>query len=125
MDMMVVQLSVVDLRNIIAEAVSLAIEKTDTVKEAEQENNNDTDVLGAKEVCAMLHIKPITLYTKTANNLIPHYKQGNRLYFSKTELQKWILNGRKLTQEEREELASQILFEKNRRKLKKHFNNQM
>ena len=36
-----------------------------------------------------------TIYGLASKGLIPFLKQGNRLYFSKKELNEWILSGRK------------------------------
>lgn len=53
-------------------------------------------ILGSKEVltideCALFTgYKTSTLYTFTCRKMIPHFKKGNSLYFSKKEIEEWM-----------------------------------
>lgn len=53
------------------------------------------DYISAKAASVLLKFTLSTLYSKVCKREIPFYKQGNRLYFSRTELLDWIKNGRK------------------------------
>jgi hypothetical protein len=58
--------------------------------------SDEADLLTLKEAAAFLKKKPSTIYGLKQRGAIPCSKKG-RLYFSKTELQKWALSGRKQT----------------------------
>lgn len=42
-------------------------------------------------------LKRPSIYGLTSTKAIPHYRQGKRLYFKRSELVAWIESGRKLT----------------------------
>ena len=50
-----------------------------------------------------------TLYAKTAKGEIPHYKKGRKLFFKRSELIKWIEEGRRKTKKDLNELAESYL----------------
>ena len=58
------------------------------------------EILDVQQAAKFLKIKTTTLYEKTSQKLIPHFKKGNRLYFHVSDLQKWIKLGRVKTSEE-------------------------
>lgn len=45
-------------------------------------------------------LKRPSIYGLTSTKAIPHYRQGKRLYFKRSELVAWIESGRKLTTSE-------------------------
>ena len=61
------------------------------------ENEDLTDLDGAMEVTGKARQ---TLYGLVSKNAIPHFKRGNKLYFSKTALREWIISGKVPTQSE-------------------------
>jgi excisionase family DNA binding protein len=68
------------------------------------------DVLDVKQAADFLRLKVSTLYEKTSQKNIPHFKKGNKLYFEKSELQKWVQEGKvKTTYEIQGEAASYTL----------------
>jgi excisionase family DNA binding protein len=64
------------------------------------------EILSAQEAADFLHIAMPTLYEKTSKGLIPHSKPGGKLLFHRRDLEQWILEGRKHTQAEIEQLAN-------------------
>ena len=46
-------------------------------------------VMTVKEAAAFLNLSVPTMYAKTSQRLIPHFKTGNKLYFNKKELKEW------------------------------------
>lgn len=58
------------------------------------------DILDIEQAAKFLKRKVTTLYEKTSHKLIPHYKEGNKLYFIRTELEEWIKKKKIKTGEE-------------------------
>ena len=57
-------------------------------------------LFNVKEAAQYLDIAPQTLYGYTSNRTIPFIKKGKKLYFRKSDLDKWLSEGRKLTMDE-------------------------
>lgn len=64
------------------------------------------EILDVGQAAIFLKMKKATLYEKTSQKLIPHFKKGNKLYFRVSELQQWIGQGKVKT---KEEIASQAI----------------
>ncbi|MCC9167599.1 helix-turn-helix domain-containing protein [Pontibacter harenae] len=95
-------LTVPDIRNIFREELS-AYFGSNYVPYIQSETDQ---LLNVDEAAAFLGLKKETLYGKVRRREIPVNKQGNRLYFSKTELTEWVKGGRKLTTQELDVKAS-------------------
>ena len=70
---------------------------------AEQPLDNqpgEVQFLTIKEAASLLNLAPQTLYGYTSNRTIPFIKKGKKLYFRKSDLDIWLLEGRKLTLDE-------------------------
>ena len=52
----------------------------------EAEENNQEDILNAKQAAKLLDLSPATIYGKTHRNEIPFFKQGKKLLFSRAAL---------------------------------------
>lgn len=73
------------------------------------------DILNIGEAASFLKLKITTLYEKTSQKLIPHFKKGNKLYFNRKELEEWIKTGKVKTKPEIEgQAATFLLTEKNK-----------
>ena len=68
------------------------------------------DILNIREAAAFLKLKITTLYEKTSQKVIPHFKKGNKLYFNKNELEQWIKTGKVKTKTETEGQAATYLL---------------
>lgn len=79
------------LREAIKEVLS---EVLPTVKE------DTADILDAQQAAKFLRLKLNTIYEKTSRKLIPHFKQGNKLLFKRSELLEWLTRGKIKTRDE-------------------------
>lgn len=74
------------------------------------------DILDIKQASDFLSLKLNTLYEKTSQKIIPHFKKGNKLYFNKAELQAWVAEGKvKTTTELQSEASSYTLHKEHQR----------
>ena len=74
------------------------------------------DTLNIKEAASFLKLKINTLYEKTSQKSIPHFKKGNKLYFYKKDLEEWIKAGKVKTKDEMESKALTFLINGNHKK---------
>lgn len=58
------------------------------------------DVMDVNEAAKYLNLAKQTLYIKVSKRQIPHIKQGKKLRFLKSDLLKWLKQGRKATAKE-------------------------
>ncbi|MGZ4049794.1 MAG: helix-turn-helix domain-containing protein [Bacteroidia bacterium] len=70
------------------------------------------DILDMKQAANFLRLQVSTLYEKTSQKTIPHFKKGNKLYFNKGELQAWVQGGKVKTNEELQGQASSYTMHK-------------
>lgn len=68
-----------------------------------------SELLTIQQASKFLNLSVPTLYSKVSRKEIPVNKKGKRLYFSKSELVKWVRSGRQQTEEEIQEQADQLL----------------
>ncbi len=74
---------------------------TDILKDRIENNGSPiAEILSIGEAATFLKLKISTLYEKTANKLIPHFKKGNRLYFYRKDLEEWLREGKVKTAKE-------------------------
>ena len=59
--------------------------------------NEENQFLTIQQASTFLSLSVATLYGLVSKGLIPVNKKGKRLYFSKMELQDWIVEGKKKT----------------------------
>src|ERR1700741_4063953 len=71
------------------------------------------DVLDIKQAAAFLKLQITTLYEKTSQKIIPHFKKGNRLYFQREALLAWVQGGKVKTSEEVRDEAITYTLHKN------------
>ena len=72
------------------------------------------DILDIKQAANFLKLKLTTLYEKTSKRIVPHFKKGNKLYFYREELERWITGGKVKTQQELEGDAVTYLMTSNK-----------
>ena len=83
-----------DLENLIQDVVKSTLNRT------ELERNIQDGFLDINEAANYLKIARQTLYGFTSQRLIPFIKKGKRIYFRKSDLENWLLSGRKATKSE-------------------------
>lgn len=67
------------------------------------------EVLNTGEVALMLNVTPSRIRHLASDREIPHYKQGNKTYFKKSEIEAWQLSHRIATNQEIMSEASTLL----------------
>ena len=82
-----------DLSNAIEEALDKAIKKTHL---AEREHSEIPELLSVEDAAKYLNLAKQTLYGFTSKGVIPYLKKGKKLYFKRSELDKWINEGKKI-----------------------------
>ena len=100
----IIQITPEELESIIQRAVNSALSDLELVLKDEEQ------LLTVKEVAAFLCLSVPTIYSKVSRREIPSNKNGNRLYFLKSELMDWIKQGRRMTIDEIDEEASNYLI---------------
>lgn len=71
---------------------------------------SQSTLINIQEAAALLNLAVNTIYEKTSERLIPHYKHGKKVMFKKSELLAWVESGRvKTIHEIRKEAAGQVI----------------
>jgi excisionase family DNA binding protein len=74
------------------------------------ETSDHSTLINIQEAAALLNLAVATIYEKTSEKLIPHYKHGKKIMFKKSELLAWVESRRvKTIHEIRKEAANQML----------------
>ncbi len=73
------------------------------------------EFLTVEQAADFLNLAYATIYAKVGQREIPHCKRGKRLYFLKSDLEKWIKEGRKKTATEIHNEAEQHLLTSKKR----------
>lgn len=90
------------LKNIVEEAVLKAISNNQNGPIVEEP-------MTFKEAMIYLDYSKSHGYKLTSGNAIPHSKRGKHLYFSKSELDQWLLSNKVKTTKQLDKEAAQIL----------------
>ena len=98
-EMMITHVTIDELKEMFRAEMQAALASIPPVEGVPQE-----DLLTTNGVCKLLGLTRNTIYSLVHHREIPCMKRGNKLYFSKKELIRWISQGRKST---KEELAAQ------------------
>lgn len=113
-----------DIKKIIEDLLTPIIEKT--VRQIIKEELKlvlhpveANDILSFDQVQDFLQISRPKLYAMTSKKLIPYYKRGNKLYFSKQRLVEWIQEGKVKTNKEINEEADKYVSRNRLIQLKK------
>lgn len=100
----------------VVQALNAKIDNITSLLQSTKQNVQQSDLLTIKDAANFLNLSVNTLYGKVSRREIPFMKQGNRLYFSKTELVDYIKSGKILSKKEIQEQANTFLS--NSKKLK-------
>ena len=79
--------------------LEVVVSKLDNIASQNSKQKEHT-FIGVDEASALLGISKASIYSKVYHNVIPYYKSGGKLYFSKQELLQEILSRRYPKQEE-------------------------
>lgn len=73
------------------------------------------EVLNFNEAAIYLEVSHSHLYKMTSTSVVPcHKPNGKKIYFSRKELDSWLLSNRQSSQEEIEQQAANYLIKKGR-----------
>ena len=80
----------------IAELLASIDQKLDKVNVVPAATDNTPELMDIKQLGAYLpsHPQPSTIYGWCSEGSIPHYKQGKRTFFKKSEIDRWLLRSR-------------------------------
>jgi excisionase family DNA binding protein len=99
-----VQFSRDEFKNLLKEALAEILSEEKIITE------NQSTLINIQEAPALLNLAVNTIYEKTSEKLIPHYKHGKKIMFKKSELLAWVESRRvKTIHEIRREATSQIV----------------
>ena len=73
-----------------------------------------TEVLNLNQAAEYVSLSKSAIYKKTSERNIPHFKNGKKLYFKKSELDDWLTKHKIDTQEEIEKQATDYIIRKGR-----------
>lgn len=82
------------------------------LRKQEPETPQQEKFITIEEASEFLHLSKATLYTKVSKGEIPVMKRSKRLYFSTTDLEKYIKSGRVKTNKEIDEDAQNYINNK-------------
>lgn len=81
-------------------------------------NDNGTvsinEVLNLNQAAEYVSLSKSAIYKKTSERNIPHFKQGKKLYFKRSELDEWLTAMKIATKTEIEKDATNYLLKKGR-----------
>ena len=76
-------------------------------------NGNTTpNLMSTEQLSVYLSLSKSAIYKLTYTKKIPHYKRGKKLYFDKEDINKWIFEGKQLTEDEMERVAQRYTVKK-------------
>lgn len=73
-----------------------------------------SEVFNLNQAAEYVSLSKSAIYKKTSERNIPHFKQGKKLYFKRSELDDWLTTTKIATKAEIENEATNYLFKKGR-----------
>lgn len=89
-----------------------SIQKLLLERDKQQSQKQSNIFLTVQQAAEFLNLSKATIYSKCSRSELPHMKRGKRLYFSQTELDKYLKSGRVKTISEIQNEADQFLSSK-------------
>lgn len=99
----------------VSKADLIAFANTLSLNQSSNRITDENELLTIDEAANFLKLARQTVYGLTSKRAIPFFKRNKRLYFKKTELLKWIEEGRKKTQVEFDEEIANFINRKNQK----------
>jgi len=89
----------------------ILMEKLNQIENLIKSQNNaaSDNVMNVEQLANYLDLSKSHIYKKTSSKEIPHYKKGKKLYFSKQEINQWILQDKIETFDKIEQKANEYL----------------
>lgn len=63
-------------------------------------NSSQNELMDMDDIVKYLRLTKPTIYSKISKREIPHFKQSNRIYFDRVEIDNWIKSKKRLTHTE-------------------------
>ncbi len=110
---LLISMSVEEFQNIIIEAVNkcLAVTKQSQVII----ESDEPEIMNIEQVSMFLHVSKATIYKWVMDREIPVSKKGKRLYFIRSELMEWVKTGKRKTNIEIDQEATNYIMRKKRK----------
>ncbi|MES2131994.1 MAG: helix-turn-helix domain-containing protein [Bacteroidota bacterium] len=86
---------IVTTKNDLENLIQLCVNKALTSFGVNSSSNEEDKILSVEEATIFLNLARQTLYGFTSKREIPFIKRGKKLYFKKSELNAWLLEGKK------------------------------
>jgi excisionase family DNA binding protein len=80
-----------ELSHLIEQALDKVMQKS-----SNKESTDLPELLNITQAAAYLNFAKQTLYGYTSKGVIPHLKKGKKLYFKRSELVKWVNEGKQI-----------------------------
>jgi len=71
-----------------------------------------TEVLNLTQAAEYVSLSKSAIYKKTSERNIPHFKQGKKLYFKRSELDHWLTSMKISTKDEIDQVATDYIIRK-------------
>ena len=84
---------IVTTKDELQEIIHESIKSTISEQNSHQQSDVPDRILSLKETAIYLNLAEQTVYGFTSKQQIPFIKKGKKLYFQKSELEKWLLDG--------------------------------
>lgn len=104
-----------ELSDLISEIIAKSADETSRrIEEANLKSlqKKEDVIFVVKSLSEYLDLKPATIYSMTSRKQIPFYKKGKKLYFKKSEIDKWLDDGRVLTNADLDAVAERMQSKK-------------
>lgn len=111
--LLITAFSVSDMKNLFRNELKIFFEAHSVNKANTPEEDT---LLTIKEVAALLKLSVPSIYRFCGEKSIPHLKKRGKLLFSKTEIIKWAMEGKRKTATEIKEEAEEWLAELGKKK---------
>ena len=95
-DLILIPFSKHEFRNLLKDCVNEVI----IDKLLKPSASNNSEMLSIKEASIYLNLAIQTLYGFTSKNEIPFIKRGKKLYFQRSDLENWLLVGKRKSNSE-------------------------
>ena len=95
-DLILIPFSKHEFRNLLKDCVNEVI----IDKLLKPSASNNSEMLSIKEASIYLNLAIQTLYGFTSKNEIPFIKKGKKLYFQRSDLENWLLLGKRKSNSE-------------------------
>lgn len=94
---------------VLAEAI---FQKMKSLASVAPSPKNERDILWMDDAVKFLHLAKPTIYGLISKGKLPYYKRGRKVYFLKSELEQWLLDGKRKTQSDIDKEADDYLNSK-------------